>query len=113
MVCAVGCTIRANDDDYDDPMELPGDATRTLAGEGFVRRDHDLGQISNDSGTGFVEDTFTSLQFFTVPSVPDCDAYYNAPIALLWTWTSTDPERPRRAGSLRRQRGSGHRPGAG
>ena len=80
----VGCTIRANDDDYDDPTEPPGDATRTLAGEGFVRRDHDLGQIPNDSGTGFVEDTFTSVQFFTVPSVPDCDGYYNAPIALLW-----------------------------
>jgi hypothetical protein len=79
----VGCTLRANEDDFDDPSEDPGVETRTLPGEGAPRGFDDLSGIPNDGGAGEVDNAFTSVQF-TVPFFPDCNAYYNAPIALLW-----------------------------
>ena len=65
----VGCTIRANDDDFED-SNFPGSDTRTLSGTGAPEIDPDLHNVVNDTNTGNVNDSFTSAQFF-----PDCQAY--------------------------------------
>jgi hypothetical protein len=74
-----GCTIRANDDDFDDPAEPPGPNTRTLTGTGRPKAHPDLTGVASDAGTLNIADSFTSVQFF-----PDCDAYYAAAVHLQW-----------------------------
>lgn len=73
-----GCTIRVNDDDFGD-SDFPGQGTRTLAGTGVRMRAPDLNDVRNDTDTGNVDDSFTSVQF-----LPDCDTYYKTPVGLAW-----------------------------
>jgi hypothetical protein len=74
----VGCTLRANDDDFGDG-DFPGSFTRTLPGTGQVEEAHDLDQVRNDAGDLSMDDEITSMQFFS-----DCAAYYGAAIRLAW-----------------------------
>ena len=74
----VGCTIRANDDDFGD-SNFPGSDTRTLSGTGAPQIDPDLHYVVNDTNTGDLNDSFTSAQFF-----PDCQAYYSAAVSVSW-----------------------------
>jgi len=74
----VGCTIRADDDDFLD-NNFPGDHTRTLAGTGIVQSASDLHNVNNDAVTGNMNDRLTSAEFFS-----DCDAYYQSSIIVSW-----------------------------
>jgi hypothetical protein len=87
-----GCTIRANDDSFGDG-DFPGANTRTLFGEGVVRREPNLLDVCNDANAtnsdgsprdcsgenGQMDDEVTSVQFFA-----NCDAYYAAEPVLAW-----------------------------
>lgn len=80
----VGCTIRVNDDDVaagvpGQPGEFTGEYTRTLPGTNSDFIAPDLSVVSNDNDTGSIDEELTSAQFFA-----DCEAYYSAPIGLLW-----------------------------
>jgi hypothetical protein len=74
----VGCTLRANDDDFGD-SDFPGKYTRTLHGTGQVQEEHDLDNVRNDHGDLSMDDEITSMQFF-----PDCGAYYSAVMNVAW-----------------------------
>lgn len=74
----VGCTMRANDDDFGDG-NFPGQFTRTLHGTGMVEEAPDLDVVTNDDGELSMNDEVTSMQFFS-----DCDTYYGAAISLAW-----------------------------
>jgi hypothetical protein len=74
----VGCTMRVNDDDFGDG-DFPGEYTRTLPGTNSDFIAPHLSQVRNDGDTGSIDEELTSAQFFA-----DCDAYYSAPIALMW-----------------------------
>jgi len=73
-----GCTIRVNDDDFEDG-NFPGSQTRTLPGVGIPVPFDDLNDVSPDTGGGDINDQLTSAQFF-----PDCDDYYNSSIDIDW-----------------------------
>jgi hypothetical protein len=74
----VGCTLRLNDDDFGDD-DFPGDNVLTLPGRGHVVEFPDLESIANDAFDDDMDSSITSVQF-----LPDCDAYYSAPLDLSW-----------------------------
>lgn len=74
----VGCTVRANDDDFADG-NFPGEHTKTLFGTGHVEEAADLDDVPNDDDTGDMNGEITSVEFFS-----DCEAYYSAAMALAW-----------------------------
>lgn len=74
----IGCTMRANDDDFGD-ANFPGDETRTLEGTGTVEFAPDLAGVRSDNGAHWMDEALTSAEFFN-----DCDDYYRAPVSVRW-----------------------------
>ncbi len=74
----VGCTIRANDDDFGD-SNFPGRFTKTLIGTGTVQEEPNLDNVPNDDGDFSMNDELTSAEFFA-----NCDDYYSAAIRIFW-----------------------------
>jgi hypothetical protein len=74
----VGCTMRANDDDFGD-SNFPGDETRTLEGTGKVEFAPNLAEVRSDNGAHRMDEALTSAEFFA-----DCDDYYRAPVSVRW-----------------------------
>lgn len=73
-----GCAIRANDDDFGDES-FPGPSTLTLSNAGVPRRAGDLRDVRNGSDSGDMNDSITSVEFFS-----DCDDYYAALMEVDW-----------------------------
>lgn len=74
----IGCTMRANDDDFGD-SNFPGEETRTLVGTGQVEFAPDLGSVRSDNGAHWMDEALTSAEFFD-----NCDQYYRAPVSVHW-----------------------------
>jgi hypothetical protein len=74
----IGCTMRANDDDFGD-SNFPGNETRTLVGTGNVEVAADLADVRSDNGAYSMDEALTSAEFFA-----DCDDYYRAPVSVHW-----------------------------
>jgi hypothetical protein len=70
-----GCTLRVNQHSIDDD-DFPGHF-KTLAGTGLVEEAGDLNQVMDDASEVSMDDMISSVQF-------SCDAYYNAPLGMLW-----------------------------
>jgi hypothetical protein len=76
----VGCTVRANYDQIDNPEVEPTIHRRaTLTGEARTLGHHNLAEVANDGNSGFVGDEFTSVQFLA-----DCATHYGAAIGVWW-----------------------------
>jgi len=73
-----GTRIRANDHDFGDDG-FPGEHTRTLRGTGQPQRSADLSSVLNNSGSAFMGDAVTSVQF-----MDDVAAYYAGRPDLYW-----------------------------
>lgn len=67
----VGCSIQVTD-------KATGD-TATLAGTGAVVSEADLRNVSNDTGTGDMNDMVDAVRF-----LGDCTSYYSTPVTLTW-----------------------------
>lgn len=72
------CTLRVNDDDFEDD-NFPGKYTKTLYGNGSVNEAKNLEDVTNDDGELHMGDELTSMQFFQ-----NCYDYYDTPIDLWW-----------------------------
>jgi hypothetical protein len=76
----VSCTIRVNDDDFED-SNFPGKHTKSLLGNGLVNTAADLKDVQNNRNDGDMDDELTSMQFFS-----NCDTYYDTSTNYELSW---------------------------
>lgn len=80
----MGCTMRANDNNFgDDGLfgtdPFPGSSTKTLTGTGSLTAQGNLNNVLSDDGNNEMNDAVTSFEYFE-----DCAVYYNSQMLVDW-----------------------------
>ena len=80
----MGCTMRANDNNFgDDGLfgsdPFPGSSTKMLTGTGSVVANPNLNNVLSDDGDHEMNDAVTSFEFFT-----NCSDYYDSQMVVQW-----------------------------